>query len=415
MKPLIEEISEAEFAVFKKKLKMLENYKGRHTELITQYIPAGTDRSTVMNQLSEEINQSGNIKSPSTRKNVQGALRKIIVFLKKIDFKIPATGLVVFAGNISEKEGRSDIRLFTVVPIKNLKVKLYWCDSAFHIDHLKEMLTPNDFYALMVIDKNEATIAQLSGKKYEILGHFNSMVPGKTRAGGQSSQRFERLREEAMQDFFKKSAEKFNAYFMPHTQRIKGILIGGPGITKNYFIEKKVLYHEFEKKIIGVVDTAYTDEGGIREMVQRSQELLKDTELMKERLILEKFLEEVAKDGLATYGQGEVEKTLQEGRVSTLIISEDIPWLVFRKLCEHCNNEEIEIMKDPHEYEEEKVRCSKCNSKIEVTEEIDYLDYMMEKAKASGANVRVISTETNEGKHFLQSFGGIAALLRYKA
>ena len=123
---------DAELAVFKKKLKQLEAYRGRHTELITLYVPYGTDRSTVMNQLSEEINQSSNIKSPTTRKNVQGALRKIIVFLKKIDFKLPPHGIVVFSGNVSEVEGRSDIRLFTVHPLKDLNTKLSWCDSQFH-------------------------------------------------------------------------------------------------------------------------------------------------------------------------------------------------------------------------------------------------------------------------------------------
>lgn len=411
---VLEEISEAELAVFKKKLKMIEGYKGRHTELITQYIPPGTDRSTVMGQLSEEINQSGNIKSPTTRKNVQSALRKIIGFLKNINFKLPQNGIVIFAGNISQNEGKNDIRLFTITPIRPLKVKLYWCDSEFHTDYLKEMIAPNDFYAIMTIDKNEATIARLLGKKYEILGHFTSMVPGKTRAGGQSSVRFERLREEAMQDFFRKSAEKFNSYFEPHLSRVKGVIIGGPGITKNYFLEKKVLHHELEKKIIGVVDTAYTDEGGIRELVHKSQELLKDTELVKERQILDKFLGEIAKDGLATYGQTEVEKAIEEGRVSTLIISEDIPWIVFRTFCENCQTGEIIVAKEPDNFEEAKLRCSKCGSKIETIEEISYLDYLVEKAKSTGAQVRVISTETNEGKHFFEGFGGIAALLRYK-
>ncbi len=411
---VLEEVSEADLAVFKKKLKMLEKLKGRHTELITQYIPPGTDRGTVMGTLSEEINQSSNIKSPSTRKNVQGALRKIIGFLKHINFRLPTNGMVVFAGNVSEHEGKSDIRLFTITPIRPLKVKLYWCDSAFHTDHLKEMLTPNDFYAIMTIDKGEATIAQLIGKKYDILSHFTSMVPGKTRAGGQSAQRFERLREEATQDFFKKAGDRFNSYFEPYIPRIKGILIGGPGQTKNYFIEKKTLHHELEKKILGVVDTSYTDEGGIRELVQKSQDLLKDSELVKEKMIIDRFLGEVAKDGLATYGQREVEKAIGEGRVSTLIISEDIPWTVFRIFCEHCEVEEIIIIKEPETFEESKLRCSKCNSKIETTEEIPYLDYLIEKAKTIGAEVRVISTETNEGKNFYEGFGGIAALLRYK-
>jgi len=410
----LDEVPEADLAVFKKKMKMIEAFKGRHTELITQYIPPGTDRSTVMGQLSEEINQSSNIKSPSTRKNVQGALRKIIGFLKNINFKLPTNGMVVFAGNVSETEGRSDIRLFTITPVRPLKVKMYWCDSAFHTDHLKEMMTPNDFYAIMTIDKNEATIAQLSGKKYEILGHFTSAVPGKSRAGGQSAQRFERLREEATQSFFKRAGEKFNLYFEPHIPRIRGVLIGGPGKTKEYFMDKKAIHHELEKKVMGVIDTAYTDEGGIRELVHKSQDLLKDSELIKEKLILDKFLGEVAKDGLATYGQAEVEKAILEKRLAILIISEDIPWTVFRKFCETCNTEEIEIVKEPETFKESELRCAKCSSRIEVLEEISYLDYMVERAKEVGAQVRVISTETNEGKNFFEGFGGLAAILRYK-
>ncbi|MDZ4256157.1 MAG: peptide chain release factor 1, partial [archaeon] len=112
------EADSAEQAVFKKKLKELSSYKGRGTELISVYIPPGTDRGAVMNQLSTEMGQSGNIKSPQTRKNVQTALKKISNFLKQTDFKLPPTGLVLFCGNVAETEGRTDIRLFTVKPVK---------------------------------------------------------------------------------------------------------------------------------------------------------------------------------------------------------------------------------------------------------------------------------------------------------
>ena len=63
------------------KFNKLKKFRGKGTELISQYIPGNADRSSVMNALTEEISQSSNIKSPQTRKNVQGALRKIINFL----------------------------------------------------------------------------------------------------------------------------------------------------------------------------------------------------------------------------------------------------------------------------------------------------------------------------------------------
>ena len=203
-----EKVDESEKAVFNKKLKKLSKLKGAGTELISVYIPPNADRSTVMGQLTEEISQSSNIKDPKTRKNVQGALRKVINFLKRIDFKIPDLGIVVFCGNISQIPGKSDIKLFTIRPLKKLETKLYWCDSSFHLQPLQRMSEPEDIYGILTIDKSEATIAVLKGKKYDIIGNFKSRVAGKQRAGGQSAKRFEHLREEALHNFFKETSER---------------------------------------------------------------------------------------------------------------------------------------------------------------------------------------------------------------
>ncbi|MFH1224560.1 MAG: peptide chain release factor aRF-1 [Candidatus Diapherotrites archaeon] len=414
MKPHIEEVSAAELAVFRKKLAKLEKHKGRGTELISQYIPEDADRGNVMGQLSTEVSQSGNIKSPSTRKNVQGALRKIIGFLKQIDFKIPPRGLVVFAGNVSEQEGRGDIRLFTVRPVKNLKTKLYWCDDKFHLAPLKEMMLPSEAYALITIDKNEATIALLMGKKYEVIGHFTSQVAGKSRAGGQSAKRFEHLREEAAQEFYKKVSEKINTAFLPQGEKLKGIIVGGPGITKNYFLNRGLIDHRLRGKIIGQIDTSYTDESGIREIVQRSEELLKDTDMMKERVTINKFMEEVAKDNLATYGETQVMDALAVGKVSVLLLSEGIEWIVYKFSCNSCETTFEKIVKQPLNYNPNSEKCGKCGHELELMEEVDYIDWMLEKARNINAELKVISTETPEGEQFLTTFGGIGAMLRYK-
>ena len=48
----------------------LEKLKGRHTELVTVYIPSGFNISTVIRQLEAEAGTATNIKSKNTRKNV---------------------------------------------------------------------------------------------------------------------------------------------------------------------------------------------------------------------------------------------------------------------------------------------------------------------------------------------------------
>lgn len=363
-----------------------------------------------MNQLTEEISQSSNIKSPTTRKNVQGALRKLINFLKQINFKIPKTGLVVFAGNVSETEGRTEIKLFTIKPVQELKVKLYWCDSSFHLEPLKEMATPKKAYGMLTIDKNEATIATLIGKRYKIIGHFTSGYSGKFRAGGQSAQRFERLREEEEHTFYKRVSEKLNRAFLNFGDDLEGIIIGGPGMTKQFFLDTGEVDHRLKKKIIGQIDTSYTDESGIRELVQKAEDLLKDTDMMKERKIVNDFLSELAKEGLATYGEKEVMKALDLGQVEKLLVSEDIEWIVYK--IKDLKTDEVEVIFDkdgtfsPHKY--------KGNTPIEVLEELDFLDYMAEKAEETSSKLIVVSNETPEGDQFYNGFGGLGAMLRYK-
>ncbi|MFH1588682.1 MAG: peptide chain release factor aRF-1 [Candidatus Diapherotrites archaeon] len=906
--------TDTEALLFKKKVAKLKKFKGKGTELISQFIPPSADRSTVMNALTEEISQSSNIKSPQTRKNVQGALRKIINLLKQIEFKMPENGLAIFCGNVSETEGKTDIKMFTIQPAQELKVKMYWCDSEFHLDPLEEMIKPKEVYGLITIDKNEATIAELVGRKYHVLAHFNSQVPGKFRAGGQcldpnslimlpegeiieinkahnplsvksadfekldlidsnitgkwtakktnaikiitknprteltcsedhvlfkwnedgkiiespadklnegdfllmpekieaqgktqkletnyfnkykltpkarkyfiefrkkkklsqkefgktagihqavvsaietgkfnaridfiknlctktginfnewisvmkpeteitlpkrltpelaqligyylgdgssekerisffeadkevikeyenrskklfkaktklrfietknyfqlrvngkaitrfisnefpeikkarnsgiplkimksgnkviasflkglfdaegfaiergiglgmnnkkviqqiqllflrfgiiaslheydnkanpysdnaryivditegksaklfskfvgfnskkkskkliefiklkkdksnsrqmlvkgkkikemlkkegiipekfktanmflndkrmmskqifektfmkiknkklkkefrkmlefnlmpvkimhlqkqkygkemidltiknrnflanglivhnSAKRFEHLREEAAQDFYKRMSEKINNHFMPYEDKLKGIIIGGPGMTKNYFLNKGMLDHRLKQKIIGSIDTSYTDESGVRELVQKSEDLLKDTDLMKEKILINKFFEEIGKDNLAAYGEKEIFEALAIGKVETLLVSEELNWTAFKFKCPNDGKEFIEIIKYENANAPE-FKCKSCNASCELLEENEYIDFLIEKAGETGAKAKIVSTETPEGEQFLKSFGGLGAMLRYK-
>ncbi|MCX6798760.1 MAG: peptide chain release factor aRF-1 [Candidatus Diapherotrites archaeon] len=414
MKKAFADTSEADAAVFKKKLRRLAQFKGRGTELISLFMPPDVDRGTIMSQITEEMSQSSNIKSPTTRKNVQGALRKVQNFLKTIDFDLPENGLAVFCGNISEREGKSDIQLFTVKPLKKLNVKLYWCDSEFHLDPLRRMAAPSDIFALLAIDGNEATIAMLVGKRYEILGHFTSGVSGKHRAGGFSANRFARLHEEATHEFYKRIAEKMNAAFIQGVDKLKGIIVAGPGLTKNYFLDTEFLDHRLRQKVLGTADTTYTDESGIREAINKSDDLLKDADITKEIKIVNDFLTAVAKTELAAYGQKEVEEALAVGKVSTLLLSEGIEWQVYKFKCSACGAEEEVVVKEPEKFEEGKYRCGKCGGSTEFEEQMDYADWIMEKAQNTGAETRIISTETTEGEQFLRGFGGIGAILRYR-
>ena len=68
----------------RKTIESLKEKRGLHTELISLYIPPEKPVSEVFKYLKDEISQSQNIKSKSTRKNVLGSISSIKGQLAKI-------------------------------------------------------------------------------------------------------------------------------------------------------------------------------------------------------------------------------------------------------------------------------------------------------------------------------------------
>lgn len=174
---------EMEKRKFEKMVKELGSIKGRHTELVSVYVPKGYNIQKAIDQLRTEQSTAQNIKSKAVRKNVMAALEKILQHLK-VYKKTPENGLAVFCGNVSDKEGVSDIQIFVITPIEDIKTKLYQCDQHFVIDPLMEMIEEKEVYGLVILDKSEANIGFLKGKKVESVKHMESIVPGKTKKGG---------------------------------------------------------------------------------------------------------------------------------------------------------------------------------------------------------------------------------------
>ena len=390
----------------KKLLRELRKIKGRHTELVSLYIPAGSNLADIMNQVRSEQSTAQNIKSKQTRKNVLGALEKIIQHLKQFK-EIPENGLVIFSGNVSPVEGQSDIRIWSLEPPEKLKTKIYWCDQEFVLEPLEEMIKEKDIFGLIVLDTREATIGFLKGKKIEVSRHFESFVPSKTVKGGFSQMRYQRIREQALHEFLKKVGEEASNLFLKE-EKIEGVIIGGPGPIKEKFFKEKFLHYKIQEKVLGVKDTSYTDEYGLEELVKRSEDILEQLEVMKERKILTKFFTELKKDGLATYGFENTLKALRLGALDSLLISEDYEMYEVRFKCQCGYKEEREV--EIEEIEEQK--CKICSSNLQVVEKKDLIERIVEDAKNFGTKVFFISSESSEGKEF--SNFKIGGILRYR-
>ncbi|MBI2208244.1 peptide chain release factor aRF-1 [Candidatus Woesearchaeota archaeon] len=361
-------ITEKQKHQLKKLIKELEQYKGRHTELVSVYIPQDYDIVKIINHLDQEKGTATNIKSASTRKNVTDALERMIQHLRLFK-RTPENGLAVFSGNVAEREGQQDFKVWSIEPPIPLKTRIYRCDKEFVLELLRDMMETKEVYGLVIVDRRDAIIAHLKGKTIIPLLKTHSEVPGKTKAGGQSAARFERLREGAKKDHFKKVAEYMKEKFLTD-KNLKGIIVGGPGPTKYDFIDSGYITADVRNKIIAIKDLSYTGEFGLQELLEKSGDVLAEEGVMEEKKIVGRFFELLStKPGMVSYGVEETMKNLKMGTVETLLISETL------------EDEKIE------EFEKE--------------------------AEKVGTDVKIISTETREGAQLME-MGKVAAILRYE-
>jgi len=403
----------------KRTLEMLASKEGRGTELISLYVPPEKRVHEVMTNLREEYGTASNIKSRVTRKNVQEAIEKVQQRLKL--FKAPPpNGLVIFCGAIPYgAPGNEKMEIYTLEPPEKINVYFYRCDSRFHLEPLFDMMREKDTYGVLVIDSNEAILATLRGQRMNVLKEFTSGIPGKHRAGGQSARRFERLREAAVNEYFKRVASHTNE-MLGQIPDLRAVILGGPGPTKYDFEEGDYLNYVLKQKIIATLDTSYVSEQGLDEIVERSQDLLKGVRYMEEKKIVQKFLYELGHEtGLASYGETQVRRHLNAGLVDTLLLSEKLDRLHVLMKCKTCGDTEDRLLPRSGlaKFEQELLskQCRKCDNPTLVIENTqNLLDEFVEIAEKSPVNLQVISTETEEGIMLLESFGGIAAILRYR-
>ncbi|MCD4759428.1 hypothetical protein K8R33_00900, partial [archaeon] len=184
-----------------------------------------------------------------------------------------------------------------------------------------------------------------------------------------SQARYARIREEAAHEFYKRIGRAVNEEFAEMTE-LKGILLGGPGMTKEEFLAGDYLQTRVKEKVIGVKDLSYTGDFGLKELVDKSHDVLAAEGLVEEKKIMERFFNALSTKGgnKAVYKEEDVMKALQLGAVDVVLVSEDVE-----------------------------------DSKLEDLEG---------KAEKIGASVKIISLETTEGKQ-LKEFGGVAAILRF--
>ena len=403
----------------RKTLQEISKFSGRGTELITVYIPKGKQLHEVITNLREEQGTADNIKSDVTRTHVVDSLSKVTQRLKLYK-KTPERGLVIFCGALPREEGgplgSEVVKIFEIDPPKDLKTFLYRCDDHFHVDILKDMLKDDNLIGFLAIDAKDAGWGILYGDKIQVLKETSSGVAGKHRQGGQSAKRFQKLREMELTYYFNRIAQITREYFID-IYPIKGLIISGPGPTKEEFVNDNYLEYRLQDMVISTIDASYAGAEGIREAFTKSMDILSNFRLVEEKQIVEKLFRQInTNSGLGVYGLNEILNYLKNNVVDTIIVTDSIDLYRIESKCNKCKNiqedivERIKVIQTKTELKN--TPCSSCKSLGVIVLEQDIVDYISLLGAKTGTNVEVISGVAEHGI-MVSNIGKIGAILRY--
>jgi peptide chain release factor subunit 1 len=222
-----------------------------------------------------------------------------------------------------------------------------------------------------------------------------------------------------LNEYFHRVGGHADETFLP-IDTLKGIILAGPGPTKYDFEKGDYLNYQLKGKILDVVDTAYVEEQGVKEVVEKAPAIMKKVRYVEEKEIMQKFLYEVGHDtGMITYGEAEVRRLLEMGAVRLLLLSEAVDFTRVAIKCSACGYQEQKTVKTSElSTFEDSLKgkpCPQCQApSLTIAEKTDIVDDLAQIAELSSTDVEVISAETEEGQMLKNAFGGIAAMLRFK-
>jgi peptide chain release factor subunit 1 len=401
----------------RKLISELSSKEGRGTELISLYVPPKKPIHEVISNLRDEWGTAGNIKSDTTRNHVQDALVKTMQRLK-LYRTTPENGLVIFSGALpTNGPGSEVVSIHEIVPPKSVTTYLYMCDDHYHLEWLKDMLKEEKVYGIISIDSTETGLGILSGDRLEVVDVITSGVSGKSRKGGQSARRYERGREMELTYYYNRVGEHTARVFVNDT-KVTGLIVGGPGPTKEDFLKGGYLHYQLQNNVVAVIDSSYSGREGVRELVEKAADALQDVRLIEEKKLVQRFLTEVNKPGgLAIYGLPKVLDAMQKAIADTVLISDDIETTKITMKCKNCGTTKERVVQNQSKMQATRemisTPCEKCRSTDYDVHEKDIVDVLEEMALQVGAKVEMISASTEEGNMF-RSFGGVGAFLRYR-
>ena len=409
-----EQESERNLEMFKLKrlIQSLDNMRGLGTSMITLIINYKDQINQYAKMLVDEVGKASNIKSRVTRQNVTDALTSTMEKLKLYN-KTPPNGLVIYCGLVQMPEGGEKMVKIDLEPFKPINTSLYRCNNIFHTEELKELLEDNDKFGFLIMDGSGSLFGTVQGNTRTILNSFKVDLPKKHGRGGQSANRFARIRTERRHNYLRKVAEAATQAFITNdVPNVKGLVLAGSAEFKNDLQKSDLFDQRLLPVVIKTVDISYGGELGFNQAIELSMDTLRSVKFVHEKKILNKFYEEIAKDtGKYIFGLKDTMEAMENGTIDMLILWENLDYnrLTLKDSDGNVTTETVHKDKiSGNKWKNEKgVDC-------EIIENLTVTEWLLDNYKRYVTHLEIVTDKSSEGNQFVKGFGGIGGILRYK-
>lgn len=292
---------------------------------------------------------------------------------------------------------------------------MYLCDNKFHTEALNELLEDDNIFGFIIMDGNGCLYGTLNGSSRRILQKFGVELPKKHGRGGQSAIRFSRLRKEARHNYVRKCAENATHNFIQNDKSIvEGLILAGSASFKHDLNNSDLFDQRLKNIVLKMIDVSYGGENGFNQAIELSGETLSNVKFITEKKLLTKYFTQIAKDnGLYCYGVKDTINALENSACEKLIVFEELDLDRIVMIDPDTKKENIKFL-NPRDYREETHFKNKNGVAYDIIEKNSLVEWLAINYSKFGTSLEFVTDKSQEGVQFVQGFGGIGGLLRYK-
>jgi len=193
-----------------------------------------------------------------------------------------------------------------IIPSRKIRQRIYRCDKKFHTDVIESLLEDVCTNGIIMVFGDETRLYHVRGEEYHLQDRITSHIKNRHNNGGQSQNRFQRLREGQIHSYITTVVERICTYF-PST--IQEIILAGSA-------SKKMLVWERLPEDLRARTTLRTTSQHVT-----VDELITSFRHENKQLCqaLKKFYEELRNDRVV-YGESETRNYLEQGYLDVVFV-----------------------------------------------------------------------------------------------